>query len=132
MATSPMSSRAFLFILLTTAASLCVAQTPKRVSWDYKTVPITIEVGQDVPIKRCGFERGALCADANIVILKGDRFRMLEIGTEGSCVIEYDGSRYEPSSCPWLLGSRDSQARIFVIVDVAGGEANEPDVAQSR
>lgn len=117
-----MFGKAFAFVLLAGSAALCLAQTPKRVGWDYKRVPITIEVTQDVPVKQCGYERGALCAEADFVIPKGDRFRMLEVGLEGSCVIEYRGSRYKPSACPWVQGFADSQARIFVIVEVAGND----------
>ena len=100
------------------AASLSHAQTPKRISWDYASVPITIEVMQDVPVKRCGHERGALCAEAEFIIPRGDQFRMLEVGPEGGCTIEYRGSRYEPSSCPWVLGFADPQSDVFVIVEV--------------
>jgi len=100
------------------AASLSHAQTPNRISWDYESVPITVEVTQDVPVKRCGFERGALCAQAELIIPRGDRFRMLAVGVEGGCTIEYRGSRYEPSSCPWVLGFADAQSDIFVIVEV--------------
>ena len=105
-------------VILVLAASLSHAQASKRVSWDYEAVPITIEVTRAVPVKRCGFERGVLCADAELVISRGDRFQMLAVGQEGGCVIEYRGSRYEPSSCPWLLGFSDPQSDVFVIVEV--------------
>lgn len=102
---------------LTSVAIISVAQTSNEVTWDYQSVPISIEVRKDVPVKMCGFERGVLCAKGNFVIPKGARFQMLEIAREGGCAIEYLGLRYEPSSCPWLLGFADRQKDTFVIVE---------------
>jgi hypothetical protein len=107
-------------VAFSVSASASLAQTPTRVSWDFRSVPITIEVTRDVPVKRCGFERGALCAQAEFTIPRGDRFQMLEVGLEGGCTIEYRGARYEASSCPWVQGFADQQADIFVIVEVSG------------
>jgi len=109
-------------VLLAMSAPPLLAQEPKRVDWDFASIPITIEVTRDVPIRRCGSERGVLCAEPETVIPRGDRFRMLEIGIEGGCTIEYEGTRYEPSSCPWVLGFRDHEADLFVIVEVARSE----------
>jgi hypothetical protein len=90
------------------------------VAWDYRTLPITIQVKRDVPIRPCGFERGVLCAQASLEVPEGERFTMVAIGQDGSCTIEYKGSHYEPSSCPWLEGFRDHQQETFVIVEVQG------------
>ena len=103
---------------LAATTSISLAQTPERVKWDFESVPITVEVTRDVPVKRCGFERGVLCAQGDFVISRGGRFRMLEIGLEGGCTIEYEQSRYEVSSCPWVPGFADPQADVFVIVEV--------------
>ena len=94
------------------------AQSPERVRWDSVSVPITIEVTQDVPIRTIGAVRGVLSARGDAVIPKGDRFQMLEIGLEGGCTIRYSGTQYEVSSCPWVPGFLDSQSDIYVIVEV--------------
>jgi hypothetical protein len=98
------------------------AQTAIPVPWDYKSIPITIEVTRDVPVKRCGYEdeRGALCAQADFLIGKGEFFRMLEIGLEGGCTIEHRQIQYSPDSCPWLSGFSDHEEEIYVVVEVPG------------
>jgi len=105
--------------IFASATSLSFAQTPQRVNWDFKAVPITVEVVRDVPVggRTCG-ARGTLCTSAEFVIPRGGRFQMLEVGLEGGCTIEYQQSRYEVSSCPWVLGFTDPQAEVFVIVEV--------------
>jgi hypothetical protein len=105
-------------VVATCAASFSHARSPRRVIWDYYSVPITIEVLQDVPVRPCGAERGVLCARGDLIIPRGERFQMLEVGIEGGCVIEYRGNRYESSSCPWVKGFTDAQTDIFMIVEV--------------
>jgi hypothetical protein len=105
--------------LLAVAVSASFAQS-ERVAWDRKSVPITVEVTRDVPVKNCGFEQGALCARAEFVIPRGGRFQMLAVGLEGGCTIEYRGVQHEVSSCPWVPGFTDPQANVFVIVEVPG------------
>lgn len=107
----------------------CLAQTPEAAAWDGVSVPITIEVTRDVPVKTSerksdgsyGQERGTLYSRAEFLISQGERFQMLEIGSEGGCRIEYQGLRYELSSCPWVPGFTDDQADIFVIVGFPNG-----------
>tara|TARA_R110001592_G_scaffold43467_1_gene140844 strand:+ start:572 stop:928 length:357 start_codon:yes stop_codon:yes gene_type:complete len=113
-----MIMRIGMLVILAQGTSISLAQSSNAVPWDFESVPITVEVAQDVPIKRCGFELGVLCANAEFVIPRGDRFQMLEVGLEGGCIIEYLESRYEVNSCPWLHGFRDPQAEVFVVVEV--------------
>ena len=89
--------------------------------WDGASLPITIEVKQDVPVglRYCGiyFQRATLCSDGDFTIRKGQRFRMVEVLQEGGCRFEFVGSPHESPSCPWLPGSLDSQGDIYVIVE---------------
>ena len=88
--------------------------------WDGKSLPVGIEVTQDVPVSQrycASFQRGTLCSDGDFTIRKGQRFRMLEVLQEGGCRFELMGLRHESPSCPWLPGFRDNQADIFVIVE---------------
>ena len=105
-------------VIIAAASTSSLAQTPKRVAWDYHSVPITIEVARDVPVRPCGFERGVLCAAADFIIPRGGRFQMLEVRPEGGCIIRYRESEHEVSSCPWVLGFADPQSQVFVIVEI--------------
>ena len=80
-------------ILLLAAAIGCVAQ---EFIWDGRSVPITIEVLTDVPVRASerrsdgsfGQERGTLYSNQSFQIAAGQRFRMIEMRTEGECRIE--------------------------------------------
>jgi len=88
--------------------------------WDGKSLPITIEVKQDVPASRnhcTDSQRGTLCSGAEFTIRTGQRFQMIEMLHEGECRVEFEGSRYQLASCPWMPGFRDSQADVFEIVE---------------
>jgi hypothetical protein len=87
--------------------------------WDGKSLPITVQVTQDVPVGRrycVDGRRGTLCSGVELRINKGQRFEMVEMLREGECRIDFMGSRYELASCPWMPGFRDSEADIFEIV----------------
>jgi hypothetical protein len=88
--------------------------------WDGKSLPITIEVRQDVPIGRqyCSrLQRATLCSAAEATIRNGQRFTMIEMLREGECRIELQGKPYHLGSCPWMPGFRDNQSDIFVVVE---------------
>lgn len=105
-------------------APLVNVQIPGAPVWDGKSLPITIEVSQDVPVRTAERradgsyrqERGALYSRNPFRIGEGQRFQMVAVLGEGSCRIEFQGSRYELSSCPWVPGFTDNQADIFRIV----------------
>jgi hypothetical protein len=88
------------------------------------TLPLTIEVAQDVPIKTSerrsdgsnGQERGVLYSTEAFRIGRGQTFEMTAVLREGGCRIRFQGEEHEPSSCPWLPGFADRQADIFQIV----------------
>ena len=104
--------------------ALCAVAQP--VVWDGLTVPITIEVTSDVPVRSSerrpdgsfGQERGSLYSSQSFQIATGERFRMIEMLREGECRIEFQGSVYLLSSCPWMPGFTDHQTDIFRIVEV--------------
>jgi len=103
-------------VLLATVARSAVADPV----WDGKSLPIGIEVTQDVPVGQrycASFQRATLCSDGDFTIRKGQRFRMVEVLQEGGCRFEFLGSRHESPSCPWLPGFRDNQFDIFAIVE---------------
>ena len=110
-------------VLLLAPALGGVAQ---EVVWDGRSVPITIEVLKDVPVRTSerrsdgsfGLERGKLYSNQSFQIAAGERFRMIQMLTEGECRIEYHGSSYLLSSCPWMSGFTDHQEDIFRIVGV--------------
>lgn len=112
----------FLSVFLLTPAAQAAAQTTV---WDGQSLPVTIEVSQDVPVRTSerrpggsyGQERGSLYSRTALLIGAAQRFEMIEILGEGGCRIRFDGSEYELSSCPWLPGFRDHQTDIFRIVD---------------
>jgi hypothetical protein len=105
-------------------ASLADAQTPSAPVWDGNSLPITVEVSQDVPVKiserrvdgSYGQERGTLYSSVAFLIAKGERFQMVQMLSEGSCRIELNGAQHVLSSCPWVPGFTDNQADIFRIV----------------
>ena len=104
------------------AAAQSDAQDLQSDSWDGVTVPVTIEVTRDVPVKASqGYfqERGTLYSSTDFVIPKGERFRTVELGAEGSCEIEYQRERFPLSSCPWMPGFTDHQSDIYVVVEVS-------------
>ena len=113
------------FIAVLLVAPLASAQVRSGPVWDGQSLPITIEVLSDVPVKTSertadgsfGQERGVLYSGAAFLISKGQRFRMVELLGEGRCRIELQGSRYALSSCPWVPGFTDSQADVFRIVE---------------
>ena len=86
-------------------------------------LPITIDVEQDVPVKRApgGKEqRGVLyvweAKSEEFQLKKGQQFRMVETGPEGSCRIRFRKNVFVITSCPWLDGFTDHQADIFRVV----------------
>ena len=100
------------------------AQTPQAGVWDGASLPITIEVTQDVPVKTTerkangsyGQERGTLYSGVALMIPKGERFQMVQMLREGSCRIAFRGAEHLLASCPWVPGFTDNQADIFRIV----------------
>lgn len=121
---------AVIALLLVTFAMQTWAQARERDEWDGTSLPITIEVTRDVPVKSSerrsdgsyGQERGALYSSKSFIITKGRRFRVIELMREGTCRIEFEGSQYELSACPWMPGFRDRQADIFRIVEFRNRE----------
>ena len=111
-------------IFLIAASDQTNGQTESTPVWDRQSVPITVEVTRDVPVKNTerradgnyGQERGSLYSRTAFRIDKGQRFQMIEVLGEGGCRIEYQGAQHNLSSCPWLPGFRDHQADIFRIV----------------
>jgi len=101
------------------------ARSTGSIEWVSMTVPITIEVTRDVPVKTLEImpnpsysqERGSLYSNTAFLIREGQRFQMIKMGMEGGCLIEYKGSQYELISCPWTPGFTDNQSDIFVIVE---------------
>jgi hypothetical protein len=82
--------------------------------------PVTIEVQRDVKVRHNsdGREvRGALSLnDKNakpFLLKKGQRFRMIRIGQEGSCRIRIEKKEYDLTSCPWVEGFTDHQSDIY-------------------
>jgi hypothetical protein len=110
-----------LIAALAVAASASAQVVPV---WDGQSLPITIEVLRDVEVKASERhadgsywqERGFLYAGAEFHISKRERFRMIEALGEGGCRIEFQGSQYTLSSCPWVPGFTDQQSDIFKIV----------------
>ncbi len=113
-------------IVLIGASEHAIAQIRSAPVWDGLSLPITIEVAQNVPVKTSerradgsyGQERGSLYSGTAFRIRSGQRFRMIETLGEGSCRIEFQGSLYDLSSCPWLPGFTDNQADIYRIVEI--------------
>ncbi len=101
-------------------------QVPGALIWDGRSLPITIEVLRDVSVKASerradrsyAQERGTLYSSTAFRIGNGQRFQMVELLGEGSCRIEFQGTEYILSSCPWLPGFTDKQADIFSIIAV--------------
>ena len=84
-------------------------------------LPVTIEAVQDVSarsVESGGQARGVLYVGRgnSFTIKKRQRFRMVKIGAEGGCRIEYAKRQYDVSSCPWLDGFRDHQEDFFKVV----------------
>jgi hypothetical protein len=112
----------FSIIVASLVAPFANAQAP---IWDGRSLPITIEVLRDVPVKASerradgsyGQERGSLYSSTAFRISRGQRFKMVEALGEGSCRIAFQGSEYVLSSCPWVPGFTDNQADIFSVVE---------------
>ena len=109
-------------LLLASPAGHASAQTATS---DGRSLPLTIQVTQDVPVKISerrpdgsgGQERGTLYSNTSFRISKAQQFEMTEILGEGGCRIDFQGSNFELSSCPWLPGFRDHQADVFRVMD---------------
>lgn len=114
----------FGLIVALLGSPLVSAQIRGTPVWDAESLPITIEVLRDVPVKTSarrtdgsyGHERGSLYSGTAFRISKGQRFQRVEMSGEGGCRIEFQGSQYALSSCPWVPGFTDNQGDIFSIV----------------
>jgi hypothetical protein len=106
------------------AASSIESSDSVASSRDGKSLPITIQVTQDVPVgqRYCVYQvRGTLCSSVEFTITKGQRFEVVELRQEGECRIEFTGTSYELASCPWMPGFTDGQTDKFEIVQVPAG-----------
>jgi hypothetical protein len=112
-----------LSIILLASSALCIAA---GVHWDGKSVPITVQVSKDVPVRSiqkhsqtgARMERGTLYSKQEFVITAGEQFRVTELSREGMCTIEYRGRNHFLHACPWMPGFSDPQMDIFSIIKV--------------
>lgn len=82
--------------------------------------PLTIQVRRDVEVRPDSApsqQREILYSDTSLIIRKGERFEMQEVGPEGACRVLYKGRRLDLSSCPWLPGFRDHEWDMYEIVN---------------
>ena len=102
--------------VLCATATLSVEAGPV---WDGESLPLTIEVTQDVPVspRYCVNQPRATLCGAEFTINKGQRFHVVEMLQEGGCRIVFLGTSHELASCPWMPGFRDHQADIFKVVE---------------
>jgi hypothetical protein len=84
---------------------------------------VTIEVQRDVEVRHnseAREPRGTLSLnDKNAKpfrLKKGQRFRMIRIGQEGSCRIRIEKREYDLTSCPWVEGFTDHQSDIYRVI----------------
>jgi hypothetical protein len=114
-------------LLIVSLLSVAANTGESALTWDGCTVPIAVQVTQDVPMGRgnCGaYVRGTLCATNvtdrtitdDVIIKKGQQVRVLDYLGEGGCELEFAGARYSLGSCPWHPGFSDKQSDIFIVV----------------
>jgi hypothetical protein len=94
-----------------------------QVPWSVK-LPITIEVKQDVEVRRWDFRRrearGTLYLGepdtSEFSLRRGQRFQVVKIEGEGQCWIRVLGKKHLLMSCPWFEDYSDHQNDVFEMV----------------
>jgi hypothetical protein len=74
-----------------------LASSAEPVIWDWRTVPITIEVLKDVPVETTVYgreKRGTLYSTESFLIKASERFVVTKLLREGACDIEFRSKTY--------------------------------------